>query len=293
LCRPKCSFRPLSVRRRLGFSNPMLGAVDADCRNRWCLRRFPVPRLDALVTTCARWARLWWFWKTSQLPSCHSSYLCCSSTSRPHAAARASDSRVSSISTRDGCDECSLWAVAWVWWPSSMLGLPGPASCDCSPPIQWRAGHAGRGWRQGTAILCASKVSCWCAIGSSTLANADVTRPFWVWQLCVEVLVQQIGRDVEGVIALGGHLVFLCSFDADNILTHQTTDATMANVQTELFQFLCNSRPTLAAQAETWLFPDVRQNEQVTHSLGAGCIAVLFNEPNPHCFWPAKNCVAF
>lgn len=34
LCRPKCSFRPLSVRKRPGFSNPVLSAVVADCRNR-------------------------------------------------------------------------------------------------------------------------------------------------------------------------------------------------------------------------------------------------------------------
>jgi len=34
LCRPKCSFRPLSVRRRPGFSSPVLSGDDADCRTR-------------------------------------------------------------------------------------------------------------------------------------------------------------------------------------------------------------------------------------------------------------------
>ncbi len=34
LCRSRCSFKPLSVRRRPGFSNPMLSAVDADCKSR-------------------------------------------------------------------------------------------------------------------------------------------------------------------------------------------------------------------------------------------------------------------
>ena len=34
LCRPKCSFRPLSVRMRQGFSSPMLSASGADCRSR-------------------------------------------------------------------------------------------------------------------------------------------------------------------------------------------------------------------------------------------------------------------
>jgi predicted DNA-binding transcriptional regulator YafY len=33
LCRPNCSFKPLSVRRRPDFSSPMLSAVDADCRS--------------------------------------------------------------------------------------------------------------------------------------------------------------------------------------------------------------------------------------------------------------------
>jgi uncharacterized protein (TIGR02453 family) len=33
LCRPRCSFKPLSVRRRPGFSRPMLSAVDVDCRS--------------------------------------------------------------------------------------------------------------------------------------------------------------------------------------------------------------------------------------------------------------------
>ena len=33
LCRPKCSFRPLSVRRRPGFSSPVLSAAAADCRS--------------------------------------------------------------------------------------------------------------------------------------------------------------------------------------------------------------------------------------------------------------------
>ncbi len=34
LCRPKCSFKPLPVRRRRGFSIPVLSVGDADCRSR-------------------------------------------------------------------------------------------------------------------------------------------------------------------------------------------------------------------------------------------------------------------
>ena len=37
LCRPKCSFKPLSVRKRRGFSNPMLNGGGADCKSRLCI----------------------------------------------------------------------------------------------------------------------------------------------------------------------------------------------------------------------------------------------------------------
>jgi len=33
-CRPRCSFRPPCVRKRQGFSNPMLSVGVADCRSR-------------------------------------------------------------------------------------------------------------------------------------------------------------------------------------------------------------------------------------------------------------------
>ncbi|UOA28237.1 hypothetical protein DSM107133_02982 [Pseudosulfitobacter sp. DSM 107133] len=41
LCRPKCSFRPLSSRMRQGFSSQVLSDVVADCRTRLCIRRSP------------------------------------------------------------------------------------------------------------------------------------------------------------------------------------------------------------------------------------------------------------
>ena len=33
LCRPKCSFKPLSFGKRRGFSSPVLSGGDADCRS--------------------------------------------------------------------------------------------------------------------------------------------------------------------------------------------------------------------------------------------------------------------
>lgn len=90
-----------------------------------------------------------------------------------------------------------------------------------------------------------------------------VTRPFLVWQLCAEIPVLQIGCDVEDVVAISGHLVFLRSFDTDAILTHQPTGATMANVQAQLLQFLGHPWAAITAQAEARLFLDMRQNDHV------------------------------
>jgi predicted dehydrogenase len=39
LCRSKCSFRPLGVRRPRGFSLPMLNVGDVDYRSRLCIGR--------------------------------------------------------------------------------------------------------------------------------------------------------------------------------------------------------------------------------------------------------------
>ena len=43
---------------------------------------------------------------------------------------------------------------------------------------------------------------------------ADVTRPFPVRLICVEVPVQQVWCDVEGVVAVGRYFVFLRSFNS-------------------------------------------------------------------------------
>ena len=49
---------------------------------------------------------------------------------------------------------------------------------------------------------------------------ADVTRPFPVQLICLEVPVQQVWRDVEGVVAVGRYFVFLRSFKSYAILAH-------------------------------------------------------------------------
>lgn len=46
---------------------------------------------------------------------------------------------------------------------------------------------------------------------------ADVVRPFLVWQFCAEVSVQQVGRNVEDMVAVGGHPILLGAFDTDTV----------------------------------------------------------------------------
>ena len=56
-CRPRCSFRPPSVRRRPGFSNLMLNGVVVDCRTRLCIRRSPFRPAAAFPMAAAKSAR--------------------------------------------------------------------------------------------------------------------------------------------------------------------------------------------------------------------------------------------
>jgi hypothetical protein len=65
---------------------------------------------------------------------------------------------------------------------------------------------------------------------------ADVARPFLVWQVCCEVSIQQIGCDVELVVAIGRGLVFSGPDNGYTILAHQTAHTAMANIQADLLQ---------------------------------------------------------
>jgi len=53
-CRPRCSFRPLSVRRRQGFSSRVLSVGGADCKTRLCIRRLPSRPAAAFPMSAAR-----------------------------------------------------------------------------------------------------------------------------------------------------------------------------------------------------------------------------------------------
>ena len=73
----------------------------------------------------------------------------------------------------------------------------------------------------------------------------DITGPFLVRPACREVPVQQVGRYVEPVIAIGRCLVFARADDTNVILLHQSTDAPMADIQTKLFQLFGHARAAI------------------------------------------------
>src|SRR5680860_320217 len=146
---------------------------------------------------------------------------------------------------------------------------------------------------------------------------ADVTSPFLVRVLGCKVPVQQVRCDIELVIAVRRDLVFARSHNGYAVLAHQTAHTAVPNIQTNLFQLFCHSWATVAAETETELFFDVRQCHHIRslpaagwptaertqaahaniHSLtqarGRKRFPVFFDEPKPHGFWLAKNCVAF
>ena len=111
------------------------------------------------------------------------------------------------------------------------------------------------------------------------------------------------------------HFEFVCSFNGYNILTHQTSDTAVPNVDANLFQFLRHPRRAIAAKAEARLCLDMGHNNHVHALPAAGRTAaegpqatradihplaqpvdrestlMFFDEPEPHGFWLAKNTV--
>ena len=79
-----------------------------------------------------------------------------------------------------------------------------------------------------------------------------------------EVLLQEIRRDVEGVVAVGGDLELPCPHNLDAVLAHQPPHTALANLQTHLIQLLRHARSTVAAQAQAMLVADMGQEHHVT-----------------------------
>ncbi len=60
----------------------------------------------------------------------------------------------------------------------------------------------------------------------------DVARPPLVRPARLEVLLQEIRRDVEDVVAVGGGLELPCPHNLDAVLAHQPPHTALANLQT-------------------------------------------------------------
>jgi hypothetical protein len=91
----------------------------------------------------------------------------------------------------------------------------------------------------------------------------DVTGPFLVRSIGMEVPVQPVGRNVEVVIAVSGRFVFAGSDDAKAVHTHQTAHTPMPNRQANLLQFLSHSWSAVTAKAQVMLFADMGQQNHV------------------------------
>ena len=64
-------------------------------------------------------------------------------------------------------------------------------------------------------------------------------------------MIQQIGGDIKGVIAVGCRLVLLSSDGLDVILTHQTTYASVPDdLQSQLLQLFSHTGPAITLHAE-------------------------------------------
>lgn len=81
-----------------------------------------------------------------------------------------------------------------------------------------------------------------------------------------EVLLQEIRRDVEGVIAVRGALELSAADDLDAVLAHKSPDTALFDTKAQPIQLLGHAWSSLAAQAQAVLVADVRQD--LGHSLG-------------------------
>jgi hypothetical protein len=79
----------------------------------------------------------------------------------------------------------------------------------------------------------------------------------------MEVPVEPVRCDIEGVITISGCLVFACPDNAKAVHTHQTAHATVSNQQAYFLQFQSHSRPAITAQTEMILLADMGQQNHV------------------------------
>ena len=92
----------------------------------------------------------------------------------------------------------------------------------------------------------------------------DVARPLLVRPARGKVLLQEIRRDVEGVVAVGGALELPAADDLDAVLAHQSAHTALADADAQLIQLLGHARPAVAAQAQPVLIADMGEKHHVT-----------------------------
>lgn len=79
------------------------------------------------------------------------------------------------------------------------------------------------------------------------MPNADITCPFLVRPGRRDILIEQVGRDIEGMIAVGGALVFPCSYGTNTVLFHQPADPPLADRQAQFLKFRRHAGTPIAA----------------------------------------------
>ena len=87
----------------------------------------------------------------------------------------------------------------------------------------------------------------------------------------------------------GRYLVFASSDNGYAVLAHQPANASVPNIQADLFQLFCHPRPALAAQAETGLFIDMCKCHQIGPQPATGGTAA----EGPECSSINLNLMAF
>ena len=94
----------------------------------------------------------------------------------------------------------------------------------------------------------------------------DVARPLLVRPARGKVLLQEIRRDVEGVVAVGGALERAAADDLDAILAHKSPDTALSAMNAQLIQLPGDAGSAAAAQAQPVLIADMGQD--LGHSFG-------------------------
>jgi len=179
-----------------------------------------------------------------------------SGTPWSHSGAGSSGSRANSIAIRDPCDGCSLWAAVGTRWPSSKPWSQGRVSCGCSRPNWSHAVNVSPGSRPNMASLHASRHS-WCHLPIFGWAHQRWSHDLvglaqcWTCGRCPPLGRLRCNR----LPGNGDHLVFARTHNRYAVLTHQTPDTTMADIQADPFQFFSHAWPAIATLTAPWCGP--------------------------------------